>query len=193
MDSQDVERAENLRCVYEQNWLHARHVENERLWFTNIYAVVMAGSLALMSEAGLIWPLATFLFILSLLGFVMCHALRIAFIRHSRMADIISRREWRFRDYSIFYQRTARPGEKTEKSGERRKEFSFKDVFYYWYMLGTSVSATLFVPADTDTHILSRLLVGGLVFAVLFLVRKYWFQKVEKKLHMEMSQIDREA
>ena len=31
----------NLKTIYEQYWLHARHVADERLWFTNIYILVV--------------------------------------------------------------------------------------------------------------------------------------------------------
>lgn len=194
MDRQDIERAENLRRVYEQNWLHARHVENERLWFTNIYAVVMAGSLALMSETGLIWPLVSFLLILSFLGFFMCHALRIAFIRPSRTSDIVLRREWQLKDYSIFYPRKARSGDKTYECGEvKSKLVSLNDVFYYFYMLGICVSAVLLIQAIGHSHILYNLLEGGFVLGALLLFRKYVFGKKEDRLHKEMGQIDREA
>ncbi len=36
---------ENLKTIYEQYWLHARHVADERLWFTNIYILVVVGIL----------------------------------------------------------------------------------------------------------------------------------------------------
>ncbi len=35
----------NLKTIYEQYWLHARHVADERLWFTNIYILVVVGIL----------------------------------------------------------------------------------------------------------------------------------------------------
>ena len=37
-----------LLTVLEQNWLHARHVENERLWITNIYVLIVAGVLSFL-------------------------------------------------------------------------------------------------------------------------------------------------
>ena len=191
MDSQDVEQAENLRRVYEQNWLHARHIENERLWFTNIYAVVMAASLALMSEKGLIWPLVTFLLILSLLGFFMCYALRGPFIRHSRMSEIILRREWQLKDYSVFYSRKPQPEGKTYKSGEVRKGVSLNEVFYLFYMLGTFISAILLMQALSWPPIV-QILLGVFVFGVLFLFRKYVLGKFERRVYKEMGNLDKE-
>lgn len=39
------ENDENLRKIYEQYWLHARHIADERLWLTNIYILVVVGIL----------------------------------------------------------------------------------------------------------------------------------------------------
>ena len=36
--------------IYEQHWVHARHVENERLWFTNIFVVIMGALLAILGS-----------------------------------------------------------------------------------------------------------------------------------------------
>jgi hypothetical protein len=40
---------EFLKCIFEQNWLHAKHVENERLWFTNLYVAIAVGVLAFLA------------------------------------------------------------------------------------------------------------------------------------------------
>jgi hypothetical protein len=39
---------ELIKSTYEQNWLHVRHVENERLWFTNTYVIIL-GALIVFS------------------------------------------------------------------------------------------------------------------------------------------------
>ena len=44
------ESIELVKTIYEQHWLHARHVENERLWLTNIFAILFAGSLAVVKD-----------------------------------------------------------------------------------------------------------------------------------------------
>jgi hypothetical protein len=54
----------------QQNWLHARHLENQRLTFTNLYAAIVAAVLAFMGQNGidknvyLVW----FLLIFSIFG-----------------------------------------------------------------------------------------------------------------------------
>tara|TARA_B100000809_G_scaffold169987_1_gene167350 strand:- start:156 stop:638 length:483 start_codon:yes stop_codon:yes gene_type:complete len=71
MQNDKLIRFQSLQMVYEQNWLHFRHVENERLWFTNIFALIVAGTFVFAAESGLrheLWPLFLILVIVSLLG-----------------------------------------------------------------------------------------------------------------------------
>ena len=79
-----------IKAVFEQHWLHARHVENERLWLTNIYAVILAGSLAYMKEdlfkeANL--PLICFLMLLSLFCILFCLKIDSIFKTHTTQAE----------------------------------------------------------------------------------------------------------
>ena len=41
----DVQR-DLVKSMHEQHWLHARHVENERLLIVNVFALILAGSVA---------------------------------------------------------------------------------------------------------------------------------------------------
>ncbi len=38
-----------LQSIFQQNWENVRHIKNERLTFTNIYAVITAGTLSLLN------------------------------------------------------------------------------------------------------------------------------------------------
>lgn len=88
--------AELLKAVYEQHWLHARHIENERLWFTNIFGVITAGLLAVLFTSGghsvpnvfAICVGGTIL-ILSLAGYWLCVTWRAPFIEHTTLANKI--------------------------------------------------------------------------------------------------------
>lgn len=84
-----------VRAIYEQHWLHIRHVENQRLWFTNIFAILCGGSFALM-RGGLFdkvnWPIVGFLMVLSLIGFVFCLRIQGVFNAHKSVAELILRR-----------------------------------------------------------------------------------------------------
>jgi hypothetical protein len=42
----------SLDELYRQNWEHTRHVENERMNFTAIYVIIIAGVLAFLSQSG---------------------------------------------------------------------------------------------------------------------------------------------
>jgi len=61
-----------LLAIFAQHWENARHIKNERLSFTNIYAIVSAGILTLLhpvrSEPVLEVSLLVFLFAFSVIG-----------------------------------------------------------------------------------------------------------------------------
>ena len=63
-----------------QNWENVRHVKNERLWFTNIYAIVVAGVLSFLHSATsnrlLELSLIVFLFLLSFMGLLISFRLK---------------------------------------------------------------------------------------------------------------------
>ena len=84
-----------VRAIYEQHWLHIRHVENQRLWFTSIFAVLCGGSFALM-RGGLFdkanWPIVGLLMVLSLIGFAFCLRIQGVFNAHKSVAELILRR-----------------------------------------------------------------------------------------------------
>ena len=85
-------RGELLKSIFEQHWLHARHVENERLWFTNIFGVIVAGLLAFLGtvEATNLALFATFtgsfIFVLSILGYFLCLSWRAPLVEHTTLA-----------------------------------------------------------------------------------------------------------
>jgi len=41
--AQANQKVENLRLLLQQHWDHCRHLESERSWFMNAYAVVIGG------------------------------------------------------------------------------------------------------------------------------------------------------
>ncbi len=151
------ERREHLRSVYEQNWLHARHVENERLWFTNIYLVAIGVLLAYGFEKHgsdfWPWPVLIVVLILSCAGFFMCHSMGIPFLFHSRVADIIQIREWHL-PYHYFYSRCpksyklANPEAKyfpVSEGKDPSKVKSFSGVFHFLYSAMASFSLAFLV------------------------------------------------
>lgn len=89
---------DNLRVIYEQYCLHARHQEMQRLWFINIYAIIVAGVFAYLGTVeahdAINISLYVFLLILSLFGYLMTHSWNIAFVKYSRLAEAIAICEW---------------------------------------------------------------------------------------------------
>lgn len=59
-----------LLMVFQQHWENARHIKNERLFFTNIYAVVSAGILSLLHSIR-----GEFVLEISMLVFLSCFSL----------------------------------------------------------------------------------------------------------------------
>lgn len=95
-----------VRAIYEQHWLHMRHVENQRLWFANIFAILCGGSFAVMRD-GLFeranWPIVGFLMVLSLLGLFFCLRIHGVFNAHKNAADLVLSR------YSLTHYRAKSP------------------------------------------------------------------------------------
>jgi hypothetical protein len=93
-----------LVAVYEQYWLHARHQENQRLSFTNIYSVIVAGVLTFLSTTQnptLYLGILLFLFALSLLGYLLVHSWNIHWMRYSRLTEVIAKRELGLPDHVL--------------------------------------------------------------------------------------------
>ena len=85
-------RVELLKSVYEQHWLHARHCENERLWFTNVFALIVAGLFAFLgtAEQPILSQFVTYagctIFLLSMLGYFLCLTWRGTYLEHVVLA-----------------------------------------------------------------------------------------------------------
>ncbi|MFC2002338.1 hypothetical protein ACFLV4_00055 [Chloroflexota bacterium] len=92
---------ENLRKVYEQYWLHARHVESETWLFTSVYAIIMAAIFATVGadiSLEIKAPVTLFGAILSFLGFFLVYTLRIPFLKFALMAELIAIKEFKIKD-----------------------------------------------------------------------------------------------
>jgi hypothetical protein len=105
-----------LKIQYEQLWEHARHQELQRLHFTSIYAIIVAGVLASVLLRGdspnFSFLLYFFLAILSLFGLYMTDAWNKSFASYRELIKGINSiwelpnepdyREWRFPAYKTF-------------------------------------------------------------------------------------------
>lgn len=93
----EQEYKDELIAIFKEHWNHARHCENERLWFTNIYAVVVAAVLVFIGNAayGVLADfdsaalLALFGLILSVIGFLVVTALTLGYLHHMTDIDMV--------------------------------------------------------------------------------------------------------
>jgi len=85
MGTQEDPMIESLRRLFEQHWLHCRHLEYERAGFASIYAAIVGGVLAYISVGGMVelWPLY-FLMALTLVGLGLTARWTYAFEYHRR-------------------------------------------------------------------------------------------------------------
>ena len=75
--------------ILKENWLHARHVESERMWFTNIFAAITVGTVAYLSKVGLQVPPLLVLLIFSLFCFLVTIKLNASFAGHMKAIESI--------------------------------------------------------------------------------------------------------
>ena len=132
MDVDEKVRLDLLKSIYEQHWLHARHVENERLWFTNIFGVIVAGLLAFLgtSEAANLALFAKFagpfILILAMLGYLLCLSWRAPFVEHTILANKLLGADLWLKEYASY-----RPG----YEGIKFFQISAHELFLYFYAL----------------------------------------------------------
>ena len=61
----------DLRALFEQYWLHSRHIENERAWFMSAYAAITGGVLTFVFLNDVVkWQPIVFLVILTGIGYL---------------------------------------------------------------------------------------------------------------------------
>jgi hypothetical protein len=86
-----------LQDVYEQYWLHARHVENQVWSYTRMWALVLTG---IFTIVGTDLPddakaaAALFGAMLSLLGFFVVYSLRVPFLAFALRSEVLAIREF---------------------------------------------------------------------------------------------------
>lgn len=87
---------ELLKIIFDQHWLHARHVETERLALLSVYAVICSGCLAAFKEAFFTRDalgVHVFLILLALICLLACIKLGALFDEHTRRANNLFSKE----------------------------------------------------------------------------------------------------
>jgi len=198
--TEDQERAKNLRTVFKQHWLHARHVENERLWFTNIYALVVGGLLAFTWEKAEAtscspwpWQILVVILLLSLLGLGMCHSMVIPFLRHHTLAQVIQLKEWRLPYTDKYklegYRKVYKGGVYKYEIVCTRRAAKFVSLSKVFHLLYISISAfsSAFIALSFTNSCLWAIGAGVGFCVLLFIFYKFCFKPIEDKAIKEIN------
>lgn len=187
--------------VYEQHWLHARHVENERLWFTNIFVIVTGGLIALIgymlaSGASEDQPLSSLLsaflvgipsliLVLSVIGYFLCVSWRAPFVEHTTLVTKM------LQEYPEFYKKYGTGARQDLYKLIKVGGITAHEMFLYFY--GALASIALFFLLTVTLH--ERVncylyIAGGLAGMLLvssILVWRKCLKKREEKYRKEMD------
>jgi hypothetical protein len=93
-DASDFQR-DLVRSMFEQHWLHARHVENERLLVVNVFALIFGGSIAAYKESFFSSAALAdhvFLMLLALFGVLFSIKIDAIFKGHTQLAQSLLER-----------------------------------------------------------------------------------------------------
>lgn len=95
-------RQELLKSIYEQHWLHARHVEYERLWLTTALIPAIGGLFSLLVLlSNPVIPLV-FTIVVCTLGYCLCLTWRAAFLEHTTLAREMAEQWPDLKDYAPY-------------------------------------------------------------------------------------------
>ncbi|UCE16383.1 MAG: hypothetical protein JSV12_01855 [Candidatus Bathyarchaeota archaeon] len=145
-----VERRSFAKLAIEQHWEHGRHDENERLWFTTIYAAITAAIYTILGESGFaseLYPLLVAHIIISVLGLVVALKLSAEYHRRDELANRI------LEEYVPEF--ALRPIERSRPQGVAaklpRQIFTVKNSFFqlYVFLVLSSISILLSFYSDT--------------------------------------------
>lgn len=184
-----IEQVKNAQVVFEQYWLHARHVENHRLWLTNVFVAIFVGLIAYMAEKEVVWYLAACGLVLSIFGLLMVHATRVPFLRFSRMAEIIMDVELGLGRFRRFYRASERENVGKMRVAERiDKFFSVHRTYVLFYCFTIAGWASLIV-ASLGMYWWGALSVFPVVFLIVCLVYYWVFWRQEVKVEDELRKL----
>lgn len=95
MSQQENEKAENLRELLRQHWLHCRHLENERTVFLIAYIGSIASILGFVSfKTGLEWTIVVPI-LLTVLALLLTKRWSDAFEQHRKTVSELTKILWR--------------------------------------------------------------------------------------------------
>ena len=164
--------------LYVQFLQHARHCENERLTFTQIYVVIVA---ALFSILGMYLTKdvrvsiisSIFIIILSYTGFLMTYALTYCYTLNMKLAEFVEKKaRWEIGELHTFVVEKCVP-----------KKVHFADMFYALYLIITFLSGFLLsYSAQLSQGNLTLVIKAVLVISVVLPQLLMWRLFIRKKI-----------
>ena len=158
---------ENLRTVYEQYWLHARHVERETWLFTSVYVAIVGAIFAAVGAnicSGIKIGVTAFGALLSLLGFFVVYTQRIPFLKFILMAELIAINEFKIKDeYRRFFP-------KGGKVFPKNKFVDTDDILSMFYSTLTGAMVFLCIKSYNENFSWSAIVPAFVLFLSLVIV-----------------------
>ncbi|RLC94990.1 MAG: hypothetical protein DRI39_01180 [Chloroflexi bacterium] len=137
-----MKREESAYVAFGQYWMQARHQENTRLWLTNVLIVIFAALIGVTAWRGSIyWYIPSFGLALAFFGLFANHALRVLFIRYSRVAATLMDIELGMGDYRRFLEGGGERGLK----GAWETLWTLHAAFVAFYLFAVAAWAALLV------------------------------------------------
>ncbi len=176
--------------IYEQYWLHARHQENQRLWFTNIYAMIVTGVFTYFSAKRFDVIILMFLLLLSLLGYFLIYTWNISFTIFSRLAEEIAIREWELpEDYRRFT--------KYRRGYEFSRIISVNTIFIGFYSLMIGILTGLLIQNVFNIYTQITLVITIIVFLTFLSCYKFYLKpksidKIQKCFDERIKKYDQQ-
>ena len=181
---EETERKELLKSIYEQHWLHVRHIENERLWLTNIFVIIMAGSLSLIviyeaSLPRLFAVIPGLICVLSIIGYYFCVIWRAPFLEHTTLAIKMLKEVPELSKYAPYAKGDIY---KIVKMGK----ITAHELFLYFYAAIASVALFLSIYIGA-TKWIPGVPPAVLLFVFLVLLWRKWMKKKEDRWRGQMD------
>ena len=172
-----------LKTIFEQNWLHARHIENERMWFTNIFALVIATTLSFLATREINDSRITIILIIFLIlfAFIGCFAITKLNIEYHD-----------FKEHALFVVEVCHlKGFMAEPLGGKMGKleqifFTFTNLFLLFYTISAGLLCALLAILYSKSISCSTIL-ALIIFIILFIILR-WYQN--KKMNEINAQIN---
>lgn len=145
IEIESSEKVDFLIKIFEQNFVHARHVETERMSFTNLFALTVAGVLSLIvnsqKEITNFIPVIMFLILFSIIGSFFILKLNLEF--HNNKSHVIKIAK-KF-DFTEYLARPIGHMKKTKEFNTKLPSVSVLFLIFYILTMAGLCGITIFI------------------------------------------------